>query len=278
MGFGGISVLNHDYVKPKNLVFKTPQHIQAAGTLGNILTVKIEKQKMKKLTLLFLIIISAESFSQTKNFIDLPYIETSAKVDTLVVPDKIYLNIMITEKDTKGKISVEEQENKMNEKLKSLGITTEKQLTLNDLSSNYKKYFLKQQDIQKSKNYTLIVYNAKIAGKVIIGLEEIEISNVTLEKTEYSKAEEMILTLKSKAILKAKNQAIAMTKPLNQKVGNALYISDYNNISNMLNGRVAGIQIRGMASLKEKDSFEPINIEFEKIKIETEVKATFKLE
>ncbi|MFT7250898.1 MAG: lysozyme, partial [Flavobacterium sp.] len=46
------------------------------------------------------------SFAQTKNFIDLPYIETSAKVDTLVVPDKIYLNIMITEKDTKGKISV----------------------------------------------------------------------------------------------------------------------------------------------------------------------------
>ena len=194
---------------------------------------------MKKIVILSLILLSAKSFSQTKNFLDLPYIETSAKVDTLVVPDKIYLNIMITEKDTKGKISVEELENKMNEKLKSLGIATEKQLTLNDLSSNYKKYFLKQQDIQKSKNYTLIVYNAKTAGKVIIRLEEIEISNVTLEKTEYSKAEEMILTLKSKAILKAKNQAIAMTKPLNQKVGNAIYISDYNNISNMLSGRVA---------------------------------------
>lgn len=79
---------------------------------------------------------SAKSFSQTKNFLDLPYIETSAKVDTLVVPDKIYMNIMITEKDPKVKISVEKQENKMNEKLKSLGITTEKHLTLNDLSSN----------------------------------------------------------------------------------------------------------------------------------------------
>ena len=233
---------------------------------------------MKKITLLFLIILSVKSFSQTKNFIDLPYIETSAKVDTLVIPDRIYLNIMITEKDTKGKISVEQQESKMNEKLKSLGIVTEKQLTLNDLSRNYKKYFLKQQDIQKSKNYTLTVYNAKVAGKVIIALEEIEISNITLEKTEYSKVEEMILILKSKAILKAKNQAIAMTKPINQNVGNAIYISDYNNISNMLSGRVAGIQIRGINSLKEKENFEPINIEFEKIKIETEVKATFKLE
>jgi lysozyme len=61
---------------------------------------------MKKIIVISLILLSAKSFAQTKNFIDLPYIETSAKVDTLVVPDKIYLNIMITEKDTKGKISV----------------------------------------------------------------------------------------------------------------------------------------------------------------------------
>jgi uncharacterized protein YggE len=233
---------------------------------------------MKKIFLTFLILVCAKSLSQTKNFIDLPYIETSAKVDTLVIPDRIYLNISITEKDTKGKISVEELETKMNEKLKSLGIATEKHLTLNDLSSNYKKYFLKQQDILKNKNYTLLVFNAKVAGKVIIALEEIEISNVILEKTEYSKAEEMILTLKSEAIIKAKNQAIAMTKPLNQKVGNAIYISDFSNIVNMLSGRVSGIQIRGVRSIEEKDKYEPINIEFEKIKIETEVKATFKLE
>jgi len=233
---------------------------------------------MKKIIVFSLILLSAKSIAQSKNFIDLPYVETSGKVDTLVVPDKIYLNIMITEKDTKGKISVEEQESKMNEKLKSLGIATEKQLTLNDLSSNYKKYFLKQQDIQKSKNYTLIVYNAITAGKVIIGLEEIEISNVYLEKTEFSKVEEVILTLKSKAILKAKNQAIAMTEPLNQKVGNAIYISDYNNISAMFSERVGGLRIHGISGLKEKNNFEPIDIEFEKIKIEIEVKATFKLE
>ena len=232
---------------------------------------------MKKITLLFILIISASSFSQTKNFLDLPYIETAAKVDTLVIPDRIYLNISFFEKDSKGKMSVEELENKMNEKLKEIGINTEKQLTLNDLASNYKKYFLKQQDVQKNKNYTLLVYNAQIAGKVILALEEIEISNVFLEKTEYSKAEEMILILKGEAILKAKNQAIAMTKPLNQKLGNAIYISDYSNNINLLNGRVSGIQIRGNRSL-EKEKYETINIEFEKIKIESEVKVTFKLE
>lgn len=233
---------------------------------------------MKKLAIALLIIFSVKSFSQSKNFIDLPYIETSAKVDSLVTPDKIYLNISISEKDTKGKVSVEELEIKMNEKLRSIGIITEKQLTLNDLSSNYKKYLLRQQNILKNKNYTLLVNNATIASKVITELENIEISNVNLEKTEYSKTNEIILILKSKAILKAKNQALALTKPLGQKVGNVIYISDDNNIMNMLNGKISGIRIRGSRSLEAENTIEPINIEFEKIKIETEVKATFKIE
>lgn len=235
---------------------------------------------MKKIITLILLIIVTKSISQTKTFIDLPYIETSAKVDTLVIPDRIYLNISITEKDTKGKVSVEELESKMNEKFKSMGINVETQLSLNDLASNYKKYFLKQQDILKNKNYTLLLYDAKISGKVLIALEEMEISNVVLEKTEYSKEDEMILILKNKAIERAKNQAIAMTKPLNQKVGNAIYISDLkDDIGRRLSGSVAGVTIRGSKSLSYSSSeFIPADIEFAKIKIETELNVKFKLE
>jgi hypothetical protein len=47
VGFSAISVLNHDYVKPKNLVFKTPQHIQAAGTLAEIVRENDGKIKSK---------------------------------------------------------------------------------------------------------------------------------------------------------------------------------------------------------------------------------------
>jgi hypothetical protein len=233
---------------------------------------------MKKLSILVLFLWSIQTISQTKNFIDLPYIETSAKVDTLVIPDRIYLTLLISEKDTKGKISVEELEVKMIQKLKSLGIVTENDLILNDLSSNYKKYLLKQQDILKSKNYTLIVHSAKEASKVIVGLEALEISNISLEKTEYSKANDMLLILKSKAILRAKNQVIAMTKSINQKVGAALYITDFDAILNEFDSNTSGIRIRGMASFKEEKIYEPVNIEFEKIKIETTVRATFKLE
>ena len=143
---------------------------------------------MKKFGLLLITaLIYINSNSQEKNFIDQPYIETTATVDTLIVPDRIYLSILITEKDTKGRTSVEELENRMNAKLLGLGIDTNKQLVLSDVTSNFKKYFLKGTDVLKNKAYTLVVNDAATAGKVIVGLESIKISNIHLEKTDFGK-------------------------------------------------------------------------------------------
>ena len=227
---------------------------------------------------LSLIFVSTLGFSQTKNFIDLPYVETSAKVDTLVIPDRIYLTIILTEKDTKGKISLESLEQKMTDRLTSIGIDLSKQLVTFDLSSNFRKYFLKQQDVLKAKSYSLLVYDAKTAMKVIVELESENISNVSLEKTEYSKIEQLKLELKTKAILRAKENALCMANPLNQKIGNAIFISDVSNISDVLQGRLAGVQVRGISSMSKSSTYEPIDIEFQKIKVETEVNVKFRLE
>ncbi len=235
---------------------------------------------MKKIGLIFLLIsLNFQCYSQTKNFIDKSYLETTATVDTLVIPDRIYLSILITEKDTRGKTSVEELENRMNTKLIALGIDIKKQLTLYDVTSNFKTYFLKGKDVLKNKAYTLLVNDAKTAGKVIVGLESVEISNVYLSKTEYSKIEQLKIELKQKVVIKAKIQAESMLKPLNQKLGKAIYISDLNsNITNMLQGKAAGIQIRGYSSNYKARGYNPINIEFEKIKIESAITVKFEIE
>ncbi len=235
---------------------------------------------MKKIGLLLTIgLLFLKGYSQEKNFIDQAYLETTAIVDTLVVPDQIYLSILITEKDTRGRTSVEELENRMNTKLIALGIDTKKQLTLSDVTSNFKNYFLKGTDVLKNKAYTLLVHDAETAGKVIVGLESIEISNVYLSKTEYSKLEELKIELKQKAVLKAKLQAESMLKPLNQNLGKALYISDLNsNITNLLQGKAAGIQIRGYNSEYKAKEYQPIDIEFEKIKIDSAITIKFGIE
>jgi uncharacterized protein YggE len=234
---------------------------------------------MKKigLTLILTILFTLNVLAQTKNFIDQPYLETSATVDTLVTPDLIYLSIIITERDTKNKTSVEELENRMSKKLKELGIDTKKQLSLSDVTSNFKKYFLRGTNVLKNKAYTLLVYDALTAGKVIVGLESVEIANVRLSKTKYSKLKELEIDLKRRAVIKAKKQAESMLKPLNQNLGKAIFISDMNN-TQYYPRNASEIQMRGLMSKNAEADFQPIDIEFKKIKIQSSLNIKFSIE
>ena len=212
---------------------------------------------------------------QEKNFIDQPYLETNARVDTLVIPDRIYLGIEIKEQDTKGRTSVEELENRMAARLKALGINLDEQLMLSDLASNFRDYFLRKTDVQKSKAYSLLVYDALTAGKVIQELEGIGISNISLLKTEYAPLEELKTKLRQRAISKARKQAVAMLQPLGQNLGRALYISDLNTDYSGIQGRASGIVVRGYAMEKEQ---QPLDVAFEKITVEGMVNVKFAIE
>ena len=100
---------------------------------------------MKKITcLLIIMLVCNQAFAQSKNFIDQAYLETTAKVDTLVVPDQIFLSIYIDEGEDRNKTSLEKQEKEMAKVLENLGIDLKKQLKLQDMTSAYKKYFLKK--------------------------------------------------------------------------------------------------------------------------------------
>lgn len=232
---------------------------------------------MRKFTLIIsLSFLSSLTFAQ-KNFIDQPYIETSAKVDTLVVPDRIYISILLNEADSKNKKSVEDLEKILETTLKTLNINTEKDLSLLEFSSDFKKYFLKNQSVIKSKMYSLVVGDAVTAGKVLAELETVGISNVNIERTEYSKSENLILELKAKAILKSQQTAEKLAQPLNQKIGKAIYISDVNSIANALQGQAPGIRIRGLSSLYGSRAADPIYTEFQKVKFEVEVNVKYLL-
>ncbi|MCB0371790.1 MAG: SIMPL domain-containing protein [Muricauda sp.] len=223
-------------------------------------------------TLLFTSVI----FAQTKSFLDTPYLETSAQVDTLVTPDKIYLNITIQEKDSKGKISVEEQENKMAQRLKALGIDLDKQLVIKDFSSNFKKYFLREKEVLKSKQYSLVVYSGKEVGDVMVALERLDIANAFVEKTEYSKMDELELELKSRAVKKAKQKAVALTKPLGQKVGMAIHILDNSQPYYPRYSQATRMEM-DYSVAKQGMEPQPLDIDFEKIKVESMVNVKFAL-
>jgi uncharacterized protein YggE len=234
---------------------------------------------MKKIILLATFLISITALSQEKNFIDQPYLEVQGKADTLVTPNRIYIDVLISEKDTKGKKSVEELESEMLSKLKLLGIDTNKNVTMQDMMSNYKKFFLKQTDIQKAKSYSILVYDAKTTAKVFIGLEEIDISNVRIDKLEHSEEKKLQLVMNTKAMENAKANALSFTKPLGQNIGKALLINQVKN--NFYRGNnqllIRGVALQEVVQKTKSQDYNE-NIEFEKIAIVSDVNVRFTID
>ena len=216
------------------------------------------------------------SWSQTKNFIDQPYLETSARADTLVTPDRIFLEIRLQESDTKGRTSLEELEKRMATSLKGLGIDLEKQLTVSDLSSDFGKYFLRRQDVLKEKVFELLVYDAPMAGRVLYELEGAGISNVRLDRTEYAQMDTLRDLLKARAVRRAQRQGRVMVEAVGQSLGKALFISDSGfTVFNNMKGRAAGLAI----SADEPESvYVALPAGFDKIKAEASVQVRFALE
>ena len=236
---------------------------------------------MKKSFLIFVMFFVWNLFSAQKNFLDQPYIEVSASVDTLVVPDRIYVSITLNEADSKNKKSVEEQEKQLETILKKLKINTDKDLSVLGYSSDFKKYFLKGQSILKTKKFSLLVRDAYTLGNVLISLEEAGISNTEVEKVEYSKSKELLLELKSEAVKRSRITADKLVKPLNQKAGKALYISDtnYGGIEDYEYATVGNIALQEMDYKKESASEEFLRkLDFKKIKFSTTVYVKYQLD
>lgn len=230
---------------------------------------------LKRLSFIVATLFTLTSFSQTKNFLDQPYIEVAGTADTLVTPNKISIKIILSEKDTRDRVPIEEMEFKMVAGLKSIGINTEEKLTISDMLSNYKTYLLKQKDILKTKEYQLVVSDAATLSKVFLQLENMGISNTSIEKVEHTELEGLKNACRTKAIENAKQKALALVKPLSQKVGYALFISDNEGgMPNPYQDRMYGMQVKTMAA----ESYEPPKIEFKKIQVAAGVNVRFVLQ
>jgi uncharacterized protein YggE len=232
---------------------------------------------MERLIIIFLLFLQGHTATaQTKNFIDQPYIEVAGSADTSVTPDEIFIRIIISERETKDRASVEELEAKMVAALKSLGINTEKELTINDMASNFRSYLFKGKEVLKVKQYLLKVTNAATVGNVFVQLENLNISNASIDHVDHSGLENIRNIMRTKAVENAKTRALALTKPLNQLVGAAINIIDdeSNTAGGMLRGRAAGVVVTGYAS---RGQAEVPDIDFEKIKVATNVNVKFVL-
>ena len=232
---------------------------------------------MKKTLLFVLVAISFVSYGQgqEKNFIDQNYIEVTGKSEMEITPDEIYIKVLINEKDTKNKTSVQELEKSMVSKLKEIGIDISKDLLIKDMASNFKNYLLSRNEVLLSKEYQILVHNGKTATQVFIELENIGISNVEIEKLDHSKLEQYRKEVKIEAVKAAKEKAGALANAVGQDIGKALYIQEFDNtfgykqmVSNTVLARHS--EIYG-------SSAPVLELDFEKIKLEYSILCRFEL-
>ena len=110
------------------------------------------------------------------------YIQVNGRAEKEITPDEFYLQVVINERDSKGRISVESQQRDMIAALRKLGVDVEKQLKVANLSSE----FFKRKTSVATAKYQLQLGSSAEVARVWQALDELGISNVSILKVSHS--------------------------------------------------------------------------------------------
>ena len=157
------------------------------------------------------------------------YIEVTGKSEMEISPDLFSIKIIINEKDNKTKYGISERESKMISTLNDLGIDTNKDLLIKDITSNFKHFMLTKTEIVQSKEYKLTLREAKIVSKVFVELKNIGISNLSIIELDNSNLEKYRSEIKIEAIKDAKEKSEALTSAIGESIGKAIFIREIEN-------------------------------------------------
>ena len=203
------------------------------------------------------------------------YIQVNGRAEKEIVPDEFYLSIVIAERDSKGKISVEQQQKAMIAVLKRDGIDVEKQLKVANLSSEF---FKKNTSVATAK-YQLRLGSAAEVSKAWQTLDDLGISNVSIQKVSHSQLEQLKQQVRIEAMQDARSSAQMLAGAVGQSIGKCFYVYDSNNdvIPAYYNN---GIMMRSMKMMDTaaEGAAEEESLDFKTIKLQYSVQAKFVLE
>lgn len=192
--------------------------------MGKDPRVRKKEKKMKKTILLALVALAAlPAAAQTQEAFP-SYIQVNGRAEREVTPDEFYLSVVINERDSKGKISVEQQQRDMIAALKRLGVDTGKQLKVANLSSEF---FRKRSSLATAK-YQLQLGSAAEVSKVWQALDELGISNVSIQRVTHSQIEQFKREVRVEAMRNARENAETLAEAIGQSVGKCFYVYDPN--------------------------------------------------
>lgn len=202
------------------------------------------------------------------------YIQVNGRAEREIAPDEFYLSVVINERDSKGKLSVETQQRDMIAALKKLGVDVEKQLKVANLSSE----FFKKNTAVATAKYQLKLNSSAEVSKAWQALDGLGISNVSIQKVTHSKIDQFKQEVRVEAMKNAQQSAQTMAGAVGQKIGKCFYIYDSNN-DMMPVFYDNAVMVRGMSAKAEAmGAVEEEPLDFKTIKLQYNVQAKFVLE
>ena len=183
---------------------------------------------MKKTVLLLVLFLGtlALGMAQCKenDFLDQPYIEVTGTAMMEVVPDEIYVKIILREKDQRGKTELEQQEKKLFQTLQKVGIDVKKDLAVRNMAGN--RYKLKSGAMKLRKEYVLLLHDVNTLDRVFAGLEQMGGVEAEVGRVDHSQIEKLRREVKADAIKVAKEKATGLAAAIGQSINCLLYTSD----------------------------------------------------
>ena len=230
-------------------------------------------KKMIFLAAAFQLVALSVSAQQAETFPS--YIEVNGVAEKEIAPNEIYLSITINERDSKGKISIDEQQRDMVAVLKKLGVKPAEQLKMLDLTSSY----FKRGNALTKAQYELKLTSAVEVARVWRALDELGISQVTVQKVSHTNIETFKKEVRADAMRAARDNARALAEAIDQKAGKCFWIADYSSPVRTTFA-VANMKARGV--MEESVSFDAMveeeGLEFQTINLQHRVQAKFVLE
>lgn len=212
------------------------------------------------------------------------YIEVTGYAEHKITPDKFTLSVVITERENRGKASLQEQEKDIREALTQAGVDTKSDFTLVD---NYATYANRKSALAIRK-YEVGVRGAEQLDAVMTALGELNLHRYSIEKATCTKTEEIRSALRREAMKDAQKSAMELAGAIDQSIGSCIQIHDYSSGSGDVDFYVGNknYAMRGAAKVEcavvevsSYDEFaaEPEPLEFSTQKLTHSVRVRFTL-
>lgn len=208
-----------------------------------------------------------------------PNIEVTGSAEIEVVPDEIYINIVLREKNKNNdKWKIEAQEDKLLQKLKENGFDI-KNLSLSGADGDLQYRVFRKNQVITEKRLQMKVKDAGEVNKLFQVLDELEIEDARIAKTSHSEIEKFRKDVKIQAMKAAKDKADYLLTAIGEQTGKPLVIREqvYTTYPTNIYGSNAALQevvVTGYGGMNRAKGLEN-EIAFTKIKLRYEIFAKF---